>query len=419
MPSPGKPSGASGENERAAAALFGALSFFLAAIELLVPKPLPFMRLGLANVPLMLAIDLVTFKTFMLVAAVKVAGQALITGTLFSYVFLFSLAGTFVSAFAMYGARRFCRGLLGFTGTGVLGAVMSNTAQLFLARFFVFGNGVWAVVPPFLGMALVTGSLLGFSCELFTQKSRWYAERFCAGEKKHRGDWPRETPRQPQSLSPPVTAVGDGPPPRFHRRAAFLAGRFSAGSLAAAGLLMAPALLAGGSTTARAVQFLFFLLLAFGTGKRVRPLAVFPVMLGIVAVNLLAPHGRVLCSLGPLRVTSGALRAGLDRAFTLEALVMLSRFSVRSDLVLPGFFGSLVSDSFRLFSALSERRGMIQARNIIGSIDALLEEITASGIAISGDDTESAARARKTAPAHFFALALVVILSWLPPLFLR
>jgi len=87
-------------------AMLGALCLFLSAIEYMIPKPLPFLRIGLANMPLMLALDIFPFSAFMLLVCIKVIGQALITGTLFSYVFLFSLVGSFLSALLMFALRR-------------------------------------------------------------------------------------------------------------------------------------------------------------------------------------------------------------------------------------------------------------------------------------------------------------------------
>jgi heptaprenyl diphosphate synthase len=176
MSSPGKRAPGTSDTGRRIVALLGAFCLFLSAVEYLIPKPVPFMRLGIANLPLMLALDLFPLNTFFLVAAIKILGQALITGTLFSYVFLFSAAGTLLSAFSMYGARRLCRGRLGFAGTGVIGAMMSNSAQLVLARLFIFGVSAWYLAPPFLAMGLITGAALGFFCEHFTRRSRWYAE---------------------------------------------------------------------------------------------------------------------------------------------------------------------------------------------------------------------------------------------------
>jgi heptaprenyl diphosphate synthase len=144
----------------------------------MIPKPLPFMRIGLANLPLMIAPDFFPLPAFILLVLIKVLGQALITGTLFSYVFLFSLAGTTASAASMYLLRR---GLgpkrIGFVGTGVTGAFFSNGSQLLLARFFLFGENALLLAPPFLAAGIITGAALGFFCEAFASRSAWYRTR--------------------------------------------------------------------------------------------------------------------------------------------------------------------------------------------------------------------------------------------------
>ena len=157
-------------------ALLGALCFFLSAIEYMIPKPMPFIRIGLANLPLLLALDIFSFRKFFLLAFIKVLGQALISGTLFSYIFLFSIAGTFASAFAMFFLHRVLgRKCISFIGIGTLGAIVSNVTQLALAYIFIFGESVMYIAPPFLAVGIITGIVLGLFCELFTRQSKWYA----------------------------------------------------------------------------------------------------------------------------------------------------------------------------------------------------------------------------------------------------
>jgi heptaprenyl diphosphate synthase len=159
-------------------ALLGAFCLFLSTIEYMIPKPLPFIRIGIANLPLMLAIDIFPFPVFIVLATIKIFGQALITGTLFSYVFLFSLTGTFLAALSMYALRRLLkRNNISFIGIGILGAMVSNISQLSLAWVFIFGNNVRYIAPPFLAAGLITGFSLGLFCELFTRRSQWYAAR--------------------------------------------------------------------------------------------------------------------------------------------------------------------------------------------------------------------------------------------------
>jgi heptaprenyl diphosphate synthase len=156
-------------------ALLGAFCLFLSTIEYMIPKPMPFMRLGIANLPLLLALDMFTFKAYLLLLMIKIIGQALVTGTLFSYIFLFSLAGSAASALIMFGMRKSLgQKRISFIGVSVAGAVISNLVQIFLARLFVFGSSVKYIVPPFLAAGIITGIALGVFCEYFTQQSRWY-----------------------------------------------------------------------------------------------------------------------------------------------------------------------------------------------------------------------------------------------------
>jgi heptaprenyl diphosphate synthase len=156
-------------------ALLGAFCFFLSAIEYMIPKPLPFMRLGIANLPILLAADLLPLPWFLVLALVKVVGMSVISGSLFSYIALFSLAGTLVAALVMWAARRALGGLISAVGVSVLGAVSSNAAQILIARVVVFGEAAKLIAPAFLAMGLVTGTILGLFAEAFADRSAWYA----------------------------------------------------------------------------------------------------------------------------------------------------------------------------------------------------------------------------------------------------
>jgi heptaprenyl diphosphate synthase len=162
-------------------AFLGALCMFLSAIEYLIPKPIPFLRVGIANLPILLSLDLLPVPFLLLVVVLKVVGQGLVGGTLFSYVFLFSTAGSFASAFAMLAARRLFGARISLVGVGIFGALFGNSAQLLLARLLIFGEGAWLIAPPFLAIGTVTAALLGAFAERFSARSVWLREV--------RGDW--------------------------------------------------------------------------------------------------------------------------------------------------------------------------------------------------------------------------------------
>jgi heptaprenyl diphosphate synthase len=156
-------------------ALLGAFCFFLSAVEYMVPKPLPFMRLGIANLPLLLAADFLPLPWYLALALVKVVGMSVISGSLFSYIALFSLVGTLTAALVMWAARKALGSLVSAVGVSILGALASNAVQIAIAGIVVFGDAARLVAPPFLAAGLVTGILLGAFAEAFAGKSLWLA----------------------------------------------------------------------------------------------------------------------------------------------------------------------------------------------------------------------------------------------------
>lgn len=156
-------------------ALLGALCLFLSAIEYMIPKPVPFLRVGIANLPVLIGLDLLPVPLVLLVVLLKILGQALLGGTLLSYVFLFSAVGSLASALSMLFFRRLCGRQISLVGAGIFGALFSNTMQLWLARVLIFGEGAWLIAPPFIALGTVTAAVLGAFAERFASRSRWLA----------------------------------------------------------------------------------------------------------------------------------------------------------------------------------------------------------------------------------------------------
>ena len=170
----------SAQEKRYRLVFFSALCLFLSRVEFAIPKPLPFLRLGLANLPVLLAFSKMTMGNVVLLVLTKTVGQGLISGTLFSYVFLFSAAGSSAAAVGMgllyYG---FVRGrkspLAGLVGMSLAGALCNNGAQLVVARFLFFGTAARYIAPLLLCSGMITGLLLGIFAQRFVARSRWYA----------------------------------------------------------------------------------------------------------------------------------------------------------------------------------------------------------------------------------------------------
>ena len=155
-------------------AFLGALCLFLSTIEYLIPKPLPFFRLGLANLPLILGLGFLSLPDLLLVFLLKVLGQAMVNGTLASYVFLFSFAGSAASLLSMMLMYRLGGRRISLIGVSLSGAMLSSLVQTLLAVSFVFGRSALVIAPFFLGSGLLTGLLVGVFATQFSQRSLWF-----------------------------------------------------------------------------------------------------------------------------------------------------------------------------------------------------------------------------------------------------
>jgi heptaprenyl diphosphate synthase len=364
-------------------ALLGALCLFLSTLEYLIPKPLPFIRIGLANLPLMAALDLLPPRRFALLVLIKITGAGIVGGTFFSHVFVFSLSGSIVSALVMYGLRQIyptkpSNRRLSLAGIGAAGALCSTGIQLFLARFLIFGGGVQYLIPPFLAVSLITGCALGLFCEYFCRHSRWY-----------RGMPPDAEPAVFAAPSPPLPRM---PEARRRLRQNRWDQRFNPSELVIAGFAALLLFLLNPSTPGRFLQFLFFWFCAWASGKKNNPLITISVIAGIVLVNLLAPYGRVLAAIGPLHITEGSLIDGLRKGITLEGLLMLSAAVIRGKsfsgaspetgipatrcgnraAVFGRAFKRLLGESLSVFGALRDKKGRVRPGHFIEDIDRLL-----------------------------------------------
>ncbi|MFP4430234.1 MAG: hypothetical protein ACOCW6_11615 [Spirochaetota bacterium] len=187
-----------------------------------------------------------------------------------------------------------------------------------------------------------------------------------------------------------------------------LASHLSTRNLFVTGLFLIPAYLLQGSLPVRVIQVLLFAFLADRAGKKIKWLY-FVIMVGSITLfNLLTPFGRVLLAIGPLEVTSGALRGGLMKGFTVVGLVFISLFSIRSDLALPGLLGGLIGRVFFYFEKILEGRKRIEPRRLIASIDDILDSIYGAT-----DEEPEIERFTRTDTWGWLFSGLLVTVNWL------
>ena len=410
-------------------ALLGAFCFLLSAIEYMLPKPMPFMRLGIANLPILLAVDLLPFPWFLTLALVKVIGMSVISGSLFSYIALFSLAGTMMAALVMWGARKLGGRWISQIGVSILGAMTSNAIQIFIARWLVFGQAAWLIAPLFLAMGLVTGTALGIFAEHFARHSAWFA---LASGRLAAETWsPLEAGPGKEGPIPAGEATAEkrgyksarasaraekAAAIRSRRRKAFEA-RFSPLPAALSGALLAVVFLFENYLALKLVMFVLFAIGVVVSGKRFSFLTMLLVSAGIVFANILVPSGQVLFHLGPLAVTQFALIEGLLKAMTFEGLMLISKATIMPGLKLPGRLGGIVASAFLYYDRIIEYKGKVRAASLASDADAMMrsvwesESLGTAGEAGSRPETQATSLALGSGKGNILLLVFSVVLA--------
>lgn len=151
--------------------LFAALAILMGYVEMLIPLPLlvPGMKLGLANVIIVIVLYHMDAKSAFFISLVRV----LMSGLLFQGFagLLYSLAGALLSLAVMALLKK--TGKVSITGVSVMGGVFHNVGQIIVAAAVV-ENIKMAYYLPFL---LVTGVVTGFVIGAVARLALGYLQR--------------------------------------------------------------------------------------------------------------------------------------------------------------------------------------------------------------------------------------------------
>jgi len=134
-----------------------ALGIYLS--ESLIPKPFPWLRLGLANILVLIGLLKYGFKGGFSVAITKVVAGSIMTGKIFTPFFFFTLTGTLTSLLVMYLAMMLPFSMVGIS---VAGSVSHNIVQIILATiFFIPAASMKFLYPLFTILAVGSGIITG------------------------------------------------------------------------------------------------------------------------------------------------------------------------------------------------------------------------------------------------------------------
>ena len=141
-----------------------ALTLLFSYAEMILPRIVPFFRLGFANTVILTALD-IDFGSFIVLSVLKAVAASLMGGTLFSPFFLISLAQSLLSALVMRLLYKLIsKKLLSLYGISIAGSAASALVQIGLASFYI-GKGTFSLLGPMLIFNTISGALTAFLCE--------------------------------------------------------------------------------------------------------------------------------------------------------------------------------------------------------------------------------------------------------------
>lgn len=143
--------------------LLVALAIVLRGMEGLIPNPLPWIRIGFANIMTLLAILLFGLKAGMLLTILRVLIASLLFGTFLSPTFLLSFAAGIASTLVMGLCSISGRRLFSPIGLSALGGFTHNLVQLWVAYLILIKHGQILYLFPILSLiGTVTGIFNGW-----------------------------------------------------------------------------------------------------------------------------------------------------------------------------------------------------------------------------------------------------------------
>ena len=144
--------------------LFAALAILMGYVEMLIPLPLlvPGMKLGLANVVIVVVLYYMNAKSAFFISFVRV----LLSGLLFQGFagLLYSLAGALLSFAVMTLLKK--TGKCSIVGVSIAWGVFHNVGQIILAALGVENMKMAYYLPFLLVSGVVTGCLIGVVARL-------------------------------------------------------------------------------------------------------------------------------------------------------------------------------------------------------------------------------------------------------------
>lgn len=294
-------------------AYLAAHSLFLTYTEALLPRFVPFFRLGLGNTVILLALNL-NLNSFLLLVLIKTVTACMMNGTLFSPFFLISIAQSFGSGLLMYGINKIKKNWISIYGISLCGASFSSVIQIILCSLYL-KTGVFKFLGPMLIFSIFSGILTAVLSQSLKIED-----------------------------TPPVICEKETSEKTSSRKKILFMITSIIISSALIFIIKNIFILTG------------FLIVSFSAqllcGRKIKLIPHITMWIFIVLSSLFIPEGRVLYSLGKFSITNGALLSGISKSLKLSSVMALSQ--CMSSIKIKG--NSLLACTIRYFSFIKENQ---------------------------------------------------------------
>ena len=145
---------------------FVLLALYFSLFETVIPKPFPWMKLGLANLATIIVLVKFDKKMAFEVLFLRILIQGMMIGTLFTPGFFISLTSGIISTGVMCLLYNF-RKHISLVAISIVSALTHNIVQLIVVYFLLFrnvdimGRSIFIFILIFLGIGVVSGGIIG------------------------------------------------------------------------------------------------------------------------------------------------------------------------------------------------------------------------------------------------------------------
>ena len=151
--------------------LFVAIAVMLHVLESLMPSPLPWLKLGLANIMTLSALYLYDSRAAWTVSLARVGLGGLLLGRIFGPGFWLALCGAIVATSVMIVVYRTARQRFSPIGVSIAGAAGHALGQLVAARLLILQHEAnWQVLPFLLLFTVLSGIITGWLATLLLEE---------------------------------------------------------------------------------------------------------------------------------------------------------------------------------------------------------------------------------------------------------